>query len=619
MPRWRSSTRRRRRRSPKPWPGFGERGLSLLRVLLCGLNAKYVHTNLALRYLEALARRGGHEVRRMEFTINDRPETVEAEIVRAAPELLGFSCYIWNIAQVLEIAENVKKVRPAIKIVLGGPEVSFDGPAILAAHPAVDFVVGGEGEGPWTALLAAFPTGTFQDVPGLCWREGGAIRVTPPGEPWPLHALPSPAEVGMEDLAGRLVYYEASRGCPFSCAFCLSGREERVRFADPARVLRDMERLVASGALAVKFVDRTFNCRRDQAMAIWRGLLSYAGRMRFHFEIVAELLGEEELSFLATVPPGLFQFEIGVQSTNPATLAAIGRLADPDRLAANLRALREAGNIHLHLDFIAGLPYETYDRFLTSLDFALPLWPDAIQVGTLKMLSGSRLRDEAATLGYLYRRHPPYEVLANPWLDFTELTRLKVLARLVDLYYNEGRFFAALTRLFARVASPARLLVAFAAFSEKEGWHLRLHQGPELAAHLLRFAEEEGLADPVFRERLRLDLHCLVRDEKEPSWSRGPRLPELRSRWRSWLEAPENRAWLWPEFPGLGPREAFHRTKLLAFRHDPTAPPEEERPGPALVAVVYPSASAFPSRPRTVRFAPAEFGWDGDVDGKIEE
>ncbi|MGQ9780229.1 MAG: DUF4080 domain-containing protein [Bacillota bacterium] len=553
----------------------------------------------------------GHEVRRMEFTINDRLEMVEAELLRAAPDLIGFSCYIWNIVQILEIADSLKKVRPELTILLGGPEVSFDGAEFLAANPAVDFVIQGEGEGPWTAFLAALPEGAFREVPGLCWREGGEIRVNPPGEPWPMDALPSPEAVGMGDLAGRLAYYEASRGCPFSCAFCLSGREEKVRFAEPRRVLSDIERLAKSGAIAIKFVDRTFNCRRDQAMAIWRGLLGYEGRMRFHFEIVAELLGEEELSFLATVPPGLFQFEIGIQSTEPTTLAAIGRRADPARLAANLRALRGARNIHLHLDFIAGLPYETYDRFLTSLDFALPLWPDAIQVGTLKMLRGSRLRAEAAALGYLYRRRPPYEVLANPWLDFAELARLKVLARLVDLYYNEGRFFAALTRLFARVASPARLLAAWAAFSEKEGWHLRFHQGPELAAHLLRFAEEEGLADPVFRDRLRLDLYCLVRDEADPPWARGPRPPELRSRWHAWLAAPENRARLGPELVGLGPREAFHRTKLLAFRHDPTAPPEEDRPGPALVAVVYPPPNTFPPRPRTVRFAPAEFGWDG--------
>lgn len=546
----------------------------------------------------------------MEFTINDRLEAIEAEIARAAPDLACFSCYLWNILQVLEIADSLKKIRPDLAILLGGPEVSFDGPAFLAANPAVDFVIQGEGEGPWTAFLAAFPRGSFREVPGLCWRERGEIRVNPPGDPWPMAALPSPDAVWTADLKGRLAYYEASRGCPFACAFCLSGREGGVRFADPGRVLADVARLAESGALAVKFVDRTFNARPEWAMAIWRGLLAHRGRMRFHFEIVAELLTEDQLSFLAAVPPGLFQFEIGVQSTCPETLKAIGRRADLGRLAENLRVLLRPGNIHVHLDFIAGLPYEGYERFLESLDFALGLWPNAIQVGTLKMLRGSRLRAEAEALGYLYRRRPPYEVLADPWLGFAELSRLKVLGRLVDLYYNERRFFAGLSRLFARVSSPARLLAEFAAFSEREGWHLRPHAARDLPEHLLRFAEEMGLADPVFLDRLRLDAHCLLREEGEPPWARRPCIPDLRPRWHAWIEAPAHRALLDRDFPSLGPREALRRTKLLAFFHDPTAPPEEERPGPALVAVVYPGPDAFPPRPRAVRLAPAELGWD---------
>ena len=440
---------------------------------------------------------------RLEYTINDPLELIEAEIDRYHPELLAFSCYLWNIEAVLELADTLKKVRPGMLILLGGPEVTFDAPALLAAHETLDLVIVGEGERPWADLLAVLPDGPLHEVSGLCWRAPEGIRLNPSPPPIPQSELPAPYGAGCADLDGRLAYYESSRGCPFACAFCLSGRDEGVRFADPERVLSDVESLAGSGAIAVKFVDRTFNCRPEHAMAIWRGLLRHHGRMRFHFEIVGDLLTKEETAFLATVPSGLFQFEIGVQSTNPDTLSAIGRRVDLDRLFANLRFILAAGNIHVHLDFIAGLPYEGFDRFLTSLDSGLALVPDTIQMGFLKMLRGSRLRDEADALGYRYRRRPPYEVLANPWLSFAELNRLKTVAGLLDSFYNERRFSAALARLFVRLPSPARFFAEFAAHTEERGWHLRACQARDLPGRLLDFAERRGLADAVFRDRLR--------------------------------------------------------------------------------------------------------------------
>lgn len=572
----------------KPWNGCGARGCSRLRILLVALNARYVQTNPAVRYLAAIARAGGHQVELLEMTVNDRVDTIEAEIDRAAPELLAFSCYLWNILPILEICESLRKVHPALRILLGGPEVSHDAAEYLAANPAVDWIIAGEGESPWSALLRYLPEGPFAGVPGLVWRKGGEIVANPPQNLADLDELPPAYTVDRDDLSHRLLYYEASRGCPFGCAFCLSGSGEGVRFARVERVLQDMESLVPSGAAAIKFVDRTFNCRRDQAMAIWRGLLRFEGRARFHFEIVADLLTPEELAFLQTVPPGLFQFEIGVQSTNPETLAAIGRRTDLARLEKNVRALRTAGNIHLHLDFIAGLPQEDYERFLESLDFGLALAPDTLQAGFLKLLRGTGLRREAEALGYAYRRLPPYEVLSTPWLSFAELNRLKILAHLIEAFYNERRFAHSLPALFARSASPARFFADFAAFYEERGWHRQSHQFKSLPGHLLDFAASYGVDSPALRDRLRLDLHCLGRVEAEPRWAEPLILPDLEDRWRSWLRREENRALLGPEFAAAGLREALRRTKILAFRHDPTAKPGSTDAGSAIVAVVYP-------------------------------
>lgn len=563
-----------------------------MRILLSTLNASYVHSSLALRYLEAMARAAGHETYRREYTVNDRIESVEAEIGRIAPDLLAFSCYIWNIEEVLTICDDLKKVRPDLRILLGGPEVSHDPAELLAANPAVDFIICGEGEEPWSALLSVLPGGPYAGVPGLCWRRDGGIELNTPARGLPLERLPAPYATGRDELSGRLAYYESMRGCPYACSFCLSGDEAAPRFIDPARALVELADLARCEPKAVKFVDRTFNCCREHAMAVWRGLLALRCRTRFHFEIRADLLTGEELAFLATVPPGLFQFEIGVQSTNPETLAAIGRRTDLDRLAANVRRLVAAGNIHLHLDFIAGLPYEGGERFLESLDFGFGLGPHRIQVGFLKLLRGSRIRREADSMGYLYRRRPPYEVLANPWLSFTELNRLRIVADLVETYYNEGRFAHALGRLFAAVPSPARLFADFAAFCAERGWHLRPHQPKVLAAHLLDFAKSRDMGGPVFRDRLRLDLHRIARAETDPEWADAPVVPDLQTRWHAWLRVPENRALLGPEFAEMGPREAIKRAKVLAFRHDPTAPPAKAEPEPALVAVVHPEKGA---------------------------
>ena len=578
-----------------------KKGARALRILLCALNASYSHTCLSLRYLAALRASASHQVEFLEYTINDPLDQIEAEIERRSPELLAFSCYIWNITLLLDLADSLKKVRPGLTVLLGGPEVSFAAEEFLAQNLQVDMVAAGEGELVWPILLAALAAGGgLEQVPGLSWRENGTIRVNPAPPPLSLADLPRAYRPETENYAKRLIYYEASRGCPFTCAFCLSGEEQGVRFADPARVLRDMETLAASGAAAIKFVDRTFNCHREHALAIWRGLLPYAGKMRFHFELAGDLLTHEELDFLAAVPPGLFQFEVGVQSTHEPTLEAISRPTDLGRLEANLRALLAPGNIHIHLDLIVGLPFESYERFLDSLDFCLRLFPDALQVGFLKMLKGTRLRREADALGYLYRRRPPYEVLANPWLSFPELNRLKVLAGLADRYYSRGRFLHTLRRVFADTDSPARFLAGLAAYTADTGWYLRRHQTRDLPPHLLAYLESRGAVAPWLRDCLRLDLLCTDRHEPEPAWADPPEVPGLQNIWHDWLRPAEHRAELASDFADLTPREVAGRTRIIVLPTDPRkdAPVSS---GLVFLALIYPGEGSGAEKTRVVR------------------
>ncbi|CEP66318.1 Elongator protein 3/MiaB/NifB [Moorella glycerini] len=489
-----------------------------MRVLLATLNAKYIHVNLALRYLQACCRELPLEFILEEFTINDRPENIAARIYRHRPDLAAFSCYIWNIDPTLAVIQVLKTVRPDLPILCGGPEVSFDTEAFLAQHPAVDLVITGEGEIPFRILMeqlaggipAGQPSGGYSctpaqrlagghfdpaAVPGLAWRRDGEVIVNPPvPPPRNLDCIPFPyqedLDAGGNDLRQRTVYYETSRGCPFACGFCLSSTTAGLRYFSLERVREELARLLAAGVREIKFVDRTFNAHKKRALAIWEYIASLRPKARFYFEIAGDRLDEEILAFLDQVPPGLFQFEIGVQTIDPQVNSLCHRNQDWESLAANVLRLREMGNIRLHLDLITGLPGEGYAGVGKSFDAVAALKPDEIQLGFLKLLKGTSLRARAGEFGYRYVDRPPYEVLASNAITYSEMLRLHDIETVLKYYGNShlaDHAFAYLVKT-AFASSYFACYEILAAWWEEQGFFRKGHNQRDLFNHLATFA-----------------------------------------------------------------------------------------------------------------------------------
>jgi len=458
-----------------------------MKILLATLHAKYVHASLALPSLAAACNGiGGAEIVIREFTVNEPHADLLGRLVAEEADLAAFSCYIWNIEATLRLIADLKQVLPRTIIVLGGPEVSYGAFELMERHREVDYIVRGEGEATFRELVEHLAgTGGTEDawqwvaaeIPGLVCREGDGIVATAERAPLAdLDVIPSPFTAGLADLDKPLVYYETARGCPFSCAFCLSSLEKGVRSYSRQRIEADLGLLMARRVKTVKLVDRTFNYDAERANAIWEYILDQNRESRFHFEIAADLLTEANLSLLARVPAGMFRFEIGVQSGEEETLARVARRSDLDRLFANVRRLVNETAVTIHLDLVAGLPHEDFAGFLRSLRSLLDAAPHHIQVEPLKVLKGSAMRRIAQEEGYRYSASPPYTILRTPWLDFREIVRIEGIARCLDLYYNSGRFGATLAVL-ASATSPARLFDACAAYREA-----RPPEGTSLAA-----------------------------------------------------------------------------------------------------------------------------------------
>ncbi len=420
-----------------------------MRTVLATLHSKFIHPSLALPCLAAYCGCDCGELLIREFTVHEPKEQVLAALLAEKPDVVAFSVYLWNRRPTLELVDALATVRPDLRLVLGGPEVSFDGPELFAGHPGLSALVRGEGEIPFRGLLAAWAAGgNPEGVPRLSWRLGDTVVEGPDGPPLArLDTLPSPFGLGLVDLTRGFVYYETSRGCPYDCAFCMSAGDDRVRSYSAERIRSDLGYLLAAGVPKIKLVDRTFNFDAARARELFAFIIEHNRGSHLHFEIGAHLLDEATLTLLEQVPPDTFQFEIGVQSTLPATLAAIGRKAPLERLLANVRRLRQKTSIHLHLDLIAGLPGEGYREVLRSIDRVTALEPHHLQLEPVKLLPGSLLRRDADPLGLRFDPNPPYTVLATPTLDFTGLERLRGISRLLDLTFNSGRFGGFLTGL----------------------------------------------------------------------------------------------------------------------------------------------------------------------------
>lgn len=424
-----------------------------MKILLVTLHAKYSHASLALPCLAACCRDiTGVDVVIREWTVNEPREHILKLIMAEQPDLIAFSCYIWNIETTLKIISDIRKISPRTLIALGGPEVSFGVFELMHDHPSVDFIVKGEGELSFRRLIetlvATHSKRSLSEIDNLFFREGDDIVSGPiSAENVKLDIIPSPFELSLVDLSKPLIYYETSRGCPFSCAFCLSSVEGSVRSFSMERIQRDLLFLVTHKVSQIKLVDRTFNYDAHRAGEIWEFILRHNRGSHFHFEIAADLLTEDNLRILARVPEHTFRFEIGIQSASKSTLQRVGRRADLAKIAAAVQRLKRETKVELHLDLVAGLPGEDYAGFLESLQFLAALEPHEIQIEPLKVLKGTPMREIAGREKYQYSSSPPYTVLGTPWLSFDDICRIETIGRLLELFQKHGGFATAFTIL----------------------------------------------------------------------------------------------------------------------------------------------------------------------------
>ena len=571
-----------------------------MRFLLCGINAKYIHSNLAIFSLKAYADRKkipGAEIILKEYTINNYVEDILQDLYEEKADVVIFSCYIWNISFVRELAAELKKVSPDVKIWAGGPEVSYAANKFLMENPTFDLIMQGEGEEVFSELIRltvekkcrikdvykqseskkvlsgivekrysierkqavkeekdiedkhfagednVYPT-NYIDMSKLQKLQGIAVR------DFSGKAALGNAESNIENktkiintgfatlmdmdtipfvyedfhlFEHKILYYETSRGCPFCCSYCLSSVDKTVRFRSLPIVKKELDAFLEAKVPQVKFVDRTFNCNRQRAIDIWSYLVEHDnGITNFHFEISSDLLGEEELELFAKMRPGLIQLEIGVQSTNGETVDAIHRHMDLDKLFHYVDRVHELGNIHQHLDLIAGLPYENYERFGCSFDDLYAHEPDQLQLGFLKVLKGTMMEEEVKKYSILYRNQPPYEVLGTKWLSYDEIILLKGVEELVELYYNSGQYTLTLKYAVPFFESPFRFYEMFSAWYRGKGYHKLNHNRLEKYNILREFLREhidENEWDTL-DEIMLYDMYLRENVKGRPAWAK---------------------------------------------------------------------------------------------------
>lgn len=590
-----------------------------MKFLLAAINAKYIHSNPGVYSLRAFARTKipGADIEIGEYTINHQMDLILQDIYRRKPDFIGFSCYIWNISYIMEIVRDVKKVLPEAEIWLGGPEVSYDAKKVLTREPDVRGIMRGEGELTFTELVRAYlqrektsvPDGytgesfrgqakeetsgcaentrmpenaegenahsdrlDLSQIPGITYRAAnGEIEEHGPQRLLSLDEIP----FYYDDMAGfenRIVYYESSRGCPFSCSYCLSSIDKTVRFRSLDLVLPELQFFLDHKVPQVKFVDRTFNCKREHTLGIWRYLVEHDnGITNFHFEVSADIFDEEELELIGKMRPGLIQLEIGVQSTNPDTIREIHRHMDLVKLKRAVDRVYDYRNTHQHLDLIAGLPYENYESFMRSFDDVYRMRPDQLQMGFLKVLKGSYMEEQVAAYDLKYRGIPPYEVLSTKWLPYSDVIRLKGVEDMVEVYYNSGQFPATMKLLEKRFQRPSEIFVNLAEYYEKNGLTGISHS--RLARYEIpyRFLEEDmreeerdhvtaakvpetgqpSLAD--FRDSLMYDLYVRENIKSRPSFAsdQSPYKKEVRE---FFMAEEENPKWL-TDYAGFDSRQ----------------------------------------------------------------
>ena len=488
-----------------------------MKVLLAAINAKYIHSNLGIyslkTYGEKMLKEWGlaeqAEISLAEYTINHQMEQILQDIYKRKPDVIGFSCYIWNISYVKVILADIKKVLPDVKIWAGGPEVSYHGEAFLKEEPAVDLVMMGEGEITFAHFLKALLEGEdLKQVPGLMVRNAdGTFTDTGFRQVMDMSQIPFPyAFMDMKELEHRIIYYESSRGCPFSCSYCLSSIDKKLRFRSLDLVLPELEWFLQAKVPQVKFVDRTFNCKKSHAMAIWQYIRDHDnGVTNFHFEIAADLLDKDELDLLSTMRPGLVQLEIGVQSTNEKTLEAIRRKTDIEEIREITETINSWHNIHQHLDLIAGLPWEDLKRFKQSFNDVYEMEPEQLQLGFLKVLKGSYMEELIPDCDLLYSAAPPYEVLCTKWLSYGDVLELKDIEEMTEVHYNSRQFTCTLKELEKEFDTPYEM------FSFMAGYYNKNHLFGISHSRIARYE----ILWKIIQERLKKNGKCETQGKPE--------------------------------------------------------------------------------------------------------
>ena len=494
-----------------------------MKVVLTAINAKYIHSNLAVYSLRAYAKPYKEDILIAEYTINQQMDDILMDLYKKKPDLLCFSCYIWNLTYVEELIREVKKIFPKLSIWVGGPEVSYDAKDVLLRLPEVTGVMLGEGEETFLELLAHYygEGKSLAEIAGITYRdEEGLICQNEWRKTIDLSSVPFVYQ-DMVDFKNKIIYYESSRGCPFSCSYCLSSVDKCLRFRDLDLVKKELQFFLDEEVPQVKFVDRTFNCNHRHAMEIWTYLMEHdKGITNFHFEVAADLLNEEELRLIEKMRPGLIQLEIGVQSTNEDTIREIRRTMKFSEVERIVRRINQGKNVHQHLDLIAGLPFEDMESFQKSFDDVYRLQPEQLQLGFLKVLKGSYMEEKKADYGLVYKSRPPYEVLYTNWLSYDDVLVLKLVEEMVEVYYNSGQFSYTLHHLEKEFQTPFQMYLELGRFYEKHKLHLMSHSRITRYEIMLEFVKSLGTGrEDFYRELLTFDLYLRENVKNRPEFA----------------------------------------------------------------------------------------------------
>ena len=547
-----------------------------MNALLLAINSKYIHTNLAVRYLKEYSRQQGIEgVDFVEYTINQHLPDIIDEVYRLRPQVLLLSCYIWNVDMMMDLAADYKQLCPETLIVAGGPEVSYSSRQILEENPAIDMILSGEGEKPFVQLMQHLNGEcSIEEVRSLTYRCAGEIIENPWEEEIDLAELPF-AYMDLPDLQHKIVYFESIRGCPFRCSYCLSSIIKTVRYMPLEQACSYLQIFLDAKVPQVKFVDRTFNCKKEHAMGIWKYLVEHDnGVTNFHFELTAHLIDDEMIAFLSTVRQGLFQFEIGVQSTNEDTIKEIRRATSTDKLLDICRRIDASKNIHLHLDLIAGLPHEGLDSFGRSFDRVMSIRPQQMQLGFLKILKGSYMAQMAESYGMIWSKKAPFQVYRTNWISYDEMLVLKAMEDMVETYYNSGLYDTAIKFCLDREVSDFAFFRDFGQFWRAHDFHKK-NQSPEEKITILRDfflsrRKENKELLPVFEQLCLYDICRHSRPKKLPDWLSISKNLEYRLEINSFFDLPETIPTLLPEYADEPePKKVQKMAHLQVFSCDP--------------------------------------------------